>query len=611
MQEKEKKPLFWLKRIWKNRVFQVCLQLLLAGGFTLLQTWQLQYSAVDGIRQVFQLALPILLLNWGVLLALNLAAKLLLQRWSWAMYLTAVLTTAWSIINFFVMKFHGSPLFFSEFRNLGAALDVADGYRFVWERRLTWLLLLGIAEAGCGLLVHFLQQRDRWFRLRRFLRNLGALICVCGVLWFLLFVRFEPKPRKTMGWTWRTSVDTYGYTCAIVEDVDRSLNAIVKPDGYDPVHLDALEPAAYTEPEVLPDLILIVNESFCDLHETLDFTTDVDCMEGFYGHSGAVYGKAIITSVGGATNNTEYELLTSNSMHLLTMAAPFNYVNFSREHKNIVSYLKPLGYTSLGMHCADGSNYSRNRAYPELGFDRVLFGKKNFTYNTNGRRRWLDSDNYRDLIRYYNEMDEGPRLVYQLTYQNHGGYELNSSKLDTVHVQEDFGDYTDDLNEYLSSMRLSSQAFDELVSYYETVDRPVIILMLGDHAPTLINHIPIARETNEADTEIRKRTVPYVIWANYPVSFPPDMDTVTLTDLVPLLLEAAGLPLSRYHEQLLALHEVMPARTLNGYYRDADGAFGRLDESCPWYALLQTYYEMEYNALRGGSAYRKELFELP
>ena len=287
-----------IKRIRHNRRLCFGLQALSVLAFLLLQFWQLQYSVVNGIKQVFELDLPVLLLNLGILPAVTLTGKLLLQRWHWAMLLTACMTTVWSFVNFFVLKFHGSPLLFSEFRNFCTAMDVIGGYSFVWERRLSRLLILGAAEVGCAVLMRMLRGNARFFS--------------CNVVSILSGQSDGPVYRAG------------GFV------VCGAGSKAQKDDG-------------------------------------LDLTTDVDYLEGFTDHSGAVYGKVVGTSVGGSTNNTEYELLTSNSLHLLTMAAPFNYLNLRRETKNIVSYLKPPGYTSLAMHCESGSNYSRNRANPELG----------------------------------------------------------------------------------------------------------------------------------------------------------------------------------------------------------------------------------------------------
>ena len=49
------------------------------------------------------------------------------------------------------------------------------------------------------------------------------------------------------------------------------------------------------------------------------------------------------------------------------------------------------------------------------------------------------------MIDHYDAMPDGPRFMYMLTFQNHGGYEKNDDSLDVIHVSEDFGDLTDDL----------------------------------------------------------------------------------------------------------------------------------------------------------------------
>ena len=146
------------RKIGEKPLWRFALQLLALAAVSFLQAFQMHYSTVDGIKHFFTLPFGIILLNVGILLWLNLLAKLLLQKWHFSILLTTVLTTVWSIVNFFVLKFHGSPLFFSEFENMGTALNVIDGYKFVWERRITWLLLLGLlglAAAACNMLGNY------------------------------------------------------------------------------------------------------------------------------------------------------------------------------------------------------------------------------------------------------------------------------------------------------------------------------------------------------------------------------------------------------------------------------------------------------------------------
>lgn len=585
---------------------RIPLTALLSAAFLLLQAWQLQHST--DTTDLLSLKVSVIALNCGILLWLALGLRLLLQRWHLALYLSALLSTLWGVVNLYVLEFHGSPLFFSEFRSFGTAVDVLDGYTLRWTEAVTVQVLccLGLSLLATGVLL--LRRRGgKRFSWKALGVNAGVFAACTALLYACLFVWQTPKPRKSMGWSWLRGVKPYGYVSTIVEDVDRALNAYTKPEGYDPAHFAALTHTPDPEPAVKPDIILILNESFCDLHEVLDFTTDVDPLEAFYGLDHAVYGKAVVTSKAGHTNNTEYELLSSNSMTLLNVAAPFNYVNLSKTPHTLPRYLQRLGYSTAAMHCGNRENYSRNRVYPEMGFDVVRLGEECFRKQRYGKRPWLDADNYADLIEVYNAMDPGPRMLYLLTFQNHGGYESNDDSLDTVHVQEDFGDRTDDLNEYLTSVRMSAEAFRDLTEYYAAVDRPVMICMLGDHAAPLISSLDLDLPEDEAKQEVLLRTVPYVIWSNFDAGAVEAPEYQTLTDLMPAILRSAGLPLSEYYRALLRLHTEIPVRTLHGYYMDADGSCGRLEDH-PAYADLQSIIELEYNGLVCGSDYREDLF---
>ena len=600
------------RRIGERPALRRTLQALAVLGVSFLQTYQLHYSAADGYKHFFTLSLPVILLNVGLLLWLNLGAKLLFQKWHVSILVTTLLTTLWSIANFFVLKFHGSPLFFSEFANFGTAMNVIEGYRFVWERRITWLLLLAAACVIAALILRACRKRGaKFWNAGDFLLTLAAFAGASLLLWMCLFVWKTPKPRKTFTWSWRKGVEGYGYATIIVEELDHSLHALKEPADYDAAHLEAVAPAeAGPLPETLPDIILIINESFYDLREYVTFTADADPLEALEGIEGAVCGKLAITSAGGSTNNTEFEVLTSCSMHLLTRTAPFNYINLNGLETCAPRYLKALGYSSAALHCGNGANYSRNRAFPAMGFDETVLGEKAFTIRSYGNRPVLDSDNYRDMLRCSETLGDGPRFVYLLTFQNHGGWEKNDAALDTVHVREDFGELTDDLNEYLTSVRMSAEAFRELTELLSESERPTLVCMIGDHAPSFLTGMEADPPGDETDLQIRQRLVPCVLWSNYGQAFPEEMRCATSVDLLPLLYEAAGIPVSSFQKAILSIHREIPIRTLSGSYRDWEGNTGEIAGS-PWEAAVELSYELEYNALRRGSDYRRELFVCP
>lgn len=210
------------------------------------------------------------------------------------------------------------------------------------------------------------------------------------------------------------------------------------------------------------------------------------------------------------------DLLTSNSMYIMASSAPFTYTGFSEKNATLLTYLKSLGYMTTVMHNSTPYNYSRNIAFPAMGFDRIYLGKNSFSEtNYYGNRPILDKDDYAGMLSLYEKDTDEPRFYYLLTYQNHGGYEQNDTSLDTVHTTRDLGDLTDDVDEYLSSIALSAKAFHALTEYFKSNERSVVICMVGDHAPSFISQLKANRKMDFEETELWKRTVPYVIWSNY------------------------------------------------------------------------------------------------
>ena len=175
---------------------------------------------------------------------------------------------------------------------------------------------------------------------------------------------------------------------------------------------------------------------------------------------------------------------------------------------------------------------------------------------------------------------------------------------------ENFGNLTDDLNEFLTSIQMSGTAFRGLTEQLTASNRPTVVCMLGDHAPSFIGSLPARADYSDDEKKIRQRMVPYVIWSNFGLDLPEQTDYASAVDLMAMMYRAAGLPTSAYQNQILALHAQVPVRTSNGLYLDAAGEIGSIQGS-PYEQAVRTYYELEYNALHRGSDFRRELFVCP
>ena len=572
----------------------------------LLQYLCLEYSATNSITTIIQRSIDVVAANILLICITNLIVLLMLQKWKATLTFTSFVFFLWSIANYYTIKFHGSPLYLSEFANARTAAAVAMNYRYRISDSIVCILLL-----FCSALYLVIQNTSLLDEHQAFGRRMIIRICVLSVFVLVTIPVYNLAIMKDRPWMpWELSIEKCGFLLCTSQDMKKRSDPVYRPDGYETAELSQFDSFSAADPSDYPDIIVILNETFSDLNQYSDLNEDTDPLFAYKNIKNAVYGNAVIPGVGGGTNNSEYELLTSRSMYLLKSDAPFTYLAKDLLQRSTVRYLAGFGYTTAAFHCASGQNYSRDTAYPALGFDIIRLGKDQFSYyGTNGKRAWLDSDNYRDMIDCYESMPNSPRFMYLLTFQNHGGYEQNDASLDTIHVQGDFGSLTDDLNEYLSSLQLSAEAFRSITDYFSEKERNVIVCMVGDHAPSFISELPAKKAMSFEESEIAKRTVPFVIWTNYDTEVSLYTEYASMVDLFPMLMHIAGIPQTAFFHYILDLHEQVPVRTSTNVYYTRDGRYGMLEEDDPYYNLIMQYYYMEYNSLLNSDNYISRLFE--
>ena len=534
------------------------------------------------------------LLTIGTFLAFIL---LLCSRLWLSCAITAFVSGAVAIINHYVLMFHGLPLSFLMIKNFGTALDVLGSYKIPLHRSVILFAVMILFIIGCCLIVRYCTAEPSGWQ--KWIRNAVLLVCGFCVLYFGYFAPHSIKPRKTITWLWSVAYTEYGYAACSQESLLQTFNVVNKPDGYSEDAVDAviIEDRS-ASPTQTPDILLILNETFYDLRQIMDLETDVSYLANIESMENLLTGYAVVPSNGGGTNSSEYELLTSNSLQLMPGVTPFNVLDLTGAN-SIVSVLEQQGYVTLGSHSESPENYNRKYGYASLGFDRNYFDT-DFLDKEYYHQRYFETDTsiYRNLLRWYEEFPaESPRFLYNLTIQNHGAWERNDPEHDTIHVLGDYGDYTDDINEFLTSISFSDQAFRELTDYFAAQERPVIICMLGDHCPSFGKNVADPKYTGN-DLELRLRSVPLVIWANFPLE-DLELGTISINYVVPTLLELAGTRLTPYYSYMTQLREQAPILTSMGIYVDADGEIHKYkaNDASALAQQVNDYFLLEYNNL--------------
>ena len=627
------KPMQHFKNFdWKKFLMQGVLPCLLAVAVGFISRYQLELS--DGVTESF------LALQWPLYAPLNaltafcltLILFAMLGRWWLSTALSGAVFTIIALINYYTRDLHGSALMPQDILNLGTAAEVMGSYTLkithdVIKIALLFLPILAIAFVQRRL-CKGAPKRASWPA--RGVRVAGSALCVFLVMFFGYFGPVTVKPKTTYGWAWQNTYYTYGYLAGTIEATSLMADPIIEPEGYsDAAAVEAFAKAdGYTGPATAetaqdyPDVVLILSESFYDFDLVTDLQADTDIMPVTKNLPNSVYGHTISPHVGGGTNSTEYEMLTSNSLILMPSITPFNWLNLYNAN-SVVSYLKGLGYSTMAAHPYTNSNYRRDSAWLALGFDETHFEDDFPTQDRYGDRPYqTDSATYKDWEKLYEAMPEDkPRFSFLVSIQSHGDYDMNDASLDIVHAATDYGEYDELMDEYLSCIKMTDAAVQELCDYftaqYEKTGRKVIVAMAGDHAPSFVTHVADPSFAAGNDLELLQRSTPFFIWANYPlehtdaaVSTADPLNRMDMVMLTPTLLQQAGLPLSDYYKYLLEMKQNTPVVTAANDYMKADGTTAVYGVDPALDAWVKGYLNLEYNNI-GAHAKREQSIFTP
>ena len=354
-----------------------------------------------------------------------------------------------------------------------------------------------------------------------------------------------------------------------------------------------------------------MNESFTDL----DYLEHVELTEEpipkFKAlEDNCIKGTLISSIFGGGTPNSEFEMLTGNTMAFL----PDGMISYQQlidsPIPTIPSHLKNYGYSNTAIHLYRPEYFSRNRIYPLLGFDRFI----NET-NSNVEIELIRNDEKEiqgdyaldrcsfESIKKVTEENNDPYFTFCVTIQNHGGY---WHWFQDIMVTNAFSDYA---NDYASIIRITDDEFEKMLDYYSNVDEPTIIVMYGDHQPNLFddfyNSIWEGYDYTEDEKRYMKAKVPFVVWANYDIE-EAEMGEMSINYLGPLVMKTAGLPMSDYFNYLNGLREDVPVISTAGFVDKSGRLFTNPNDS-EYADRIKEYEYLQYNYLKGNT--RMEFYE--
>ena len=502
----------------------------------------------------------------------------LFRRLCPAILIHSLLLFAINYLDRFVYACRLTHIRYSDFFSVMDAVRVAGRYRLFFTPYdgilLTSILAFNILLFLCS----------RWLSEKQSKKEnavIGSVILCVSLLVFAGDALFSWIPDTTEYATGvfdvNKTTETDGLFYTLYNQYKNS--RIQKPEGY------STETASYTM-NLFSDessgsdepvrIIVIMNESLTD-YSLIGETSFPDPLQEIHDpNNGYFEGKLAVSVYAGYTCNTEFEFLTGCSLQFFPpMYVPFSQLIVS-DTLSLARDFRKEGLSAVGIHPYYSQEWNRRRVYQCLGFDQFIAGEDfstgmadrenqgnitdvhlgslDFGDDLEYLRGFVsDAECYRKVLEVLDKTRQPSSFIFAVTVQNHGGFEYSGKDFASI----EFIPGHDDLNQYLTCTRYSDDAFRSLVDVLSERKERIIVLMFGDHQPSL----DFSRFVQGFDDSWDNRYyVPYVFWSNFTTA--DDLpEVVSVNYLSAVLKQKAGLHLNAWDRLRLKIMHEFPVVT--------------------------------------------------
>lgn len=530
-------------------------------------------------------------------------------------FLTHLLCFLWGTANYYVSLFRGTPILPWDFTALGTAAAVADSYQFSISRQM------GISLILLALLFLLLRRRMKSGRFRPSQNRLRARAAYLCAIVACAYPVLQPNALETFGvrtdvWDQSGSYSKDGALAVFLRNTQfMSVEPPQDPSAQNVQRIAQqvapVEPAVSTDTR--PNIIAIMNESWADFESFGNLSLSESVTDFIDSLDNCIRGHCYTSVFGAGTSASEFEFLTGNSMAFLPSGS-IPYQQYILEpSSSLASLLKENGYRTLAFHPGERTSWQRNQAYPLLGFDRFKCVEDMDVPITEEHGYVSDQSSFEQIIYEFEHKSPQERLfLFNVTIQNHGSYTVENYPAQ-VQLTDQPSRYPM-AEQYLTLANKTDESFKLLVDYFSRQQQPTIILMFGDHQPSVEQEFldkayGVTQDQMTMEQYMGRYQTPFLIWANYPLP-QTELPVSSLNFLGQHLLSLSGIRNSVYGDYLSGFEQQLPVFTFVGYM-DADGkAYSHL-ESNRYDHMIEDYRAFAYNNLFGAQQRCGSFFQPP
>lgn len=461
------------------------------------------------------------LLNWLFLFAISLLLNALTLPFLGTL-VTMTFTTFWYIANYFVIQFRNKPIMPADLKATGTAAEVMGGYNFT----PTWKMVLGVLIViiyGVTLVLVWKRSRSTEKQsVKRQLLRRGISIAAAVVFMIIGVNTNTYKSLSSFAWD-AVLMKSFHEEGMVLTFLKSAYNTRVRiPEGYSRELVESY--LADYQSNVAPDMdtvrptnvIMVMNEAFSDLR-SVGMNPDIDVMPFIDSlEENIIEGSLYVGVIGGGTCNTEFEALTGNSLAFLPPGAYPYTENVTKNLFSLAQYFRDLGYSTDAFHPNNAQNWNRSMVYPNMGFETFhsITDFEKFGDVVTLHDLPADINDYLYIESVEEEKKDYYHFLFDVTMQNHAGYERWLDVEKAASVAENGNDLYVDTQIYLSLIKASDDEIKQLVGKYQVSDEPTMIIFFGDHQPSLPG-IAYDEVYTELYSQLDIYKSKFFIWTNY------------------------------------------------------------------------------------------------
>lgn len=540
-----------------------------------------------------------ILINALILFLIQVLIYIVIRKKRLSMIFILVLSIAFGIANDALYILRDSPLIPAFLGSLGVAADVAKDTVI----QLNGHSLMAFSLASLWLLViSSINEGKITISKKSYAKQLVGYCTMFGLI-TVVSVNYFIKQNGVGVNLWRPSRTYY------VEGSPYSFYRIfanqilTAPRGYDEKEVENTLEEYYnkdigTKDNKKPNIVMIQSEALADYYGkgNLKLSENPIAFQRSL-EENAIQGNAYVSVLGGGTVNSEYETLTSVPLTFFPLGA-YPFQQYVKEgHTSVARILENQGYQTFITHPNKPTNYSRQEAWPNLGFKNMAFlgdydnSPESFEPTNGFLKESVAFDKIKE--QFEKKPADKPLFAYLVTMQNHGGYTSNVPGKIKV-LNETNGD-DQGASHYVNLLKKSDEDLKRLVEYFKAYKEPTILCIFGDHQP---QNYDVFMKLIKSGGDYTNKDVfytPLTIWANYDIDEEKDLD-ISVNELTPYLLEkAGGIKLSAYQKYMLDIHKDYPIISTKQIYNNKGEEVSKDEEFQKRNNKLNSiiYYEMK------------------